>query len=216
MSLRALRTPLTMAVLSLLRERPRHPYELQSLLRARHVGEVVKLRGGSLYDSIRRLDRAGLVEVVETTRSGGRPERTAYAITDQGRDLLDALVREYVGSPAREFPVFAAGLAHILNLTRSEALDLLVSRAAVVHADVDDTASQLAQLRESGMDRVVLLEVEYAQTMRRAELGWLREVVDAIREGTLPWLEPSDDTERADDTEPSNDTGKSATDRRSL
>ncbi|MEQ4204427.1 PadR family transcriptional regulator [Actinopolymorpha sp. B17G11] len=195
MSLRALRTPLTMAVLSLLREQPRHPYELQALVRARHIGEVVKLRGGSLYDSVGRLHRAGLVEPVETSRSGGRPERTAYAITDAGRDLLDALVREYVGVPAQEYPVFAAGLAHILNVTAGDAADLLDARADSLHAEIDETDRQLEPLRESGIARVVLLEVEYAQVLRRAELHWLRQIVDAIREGALPWI---DGPERAE------------------
>jgi DNA-binding PadR family transcriptional regulator len=190
MSLRALRTPLTMAVLSLLREQPRHPYELQALVRTRQIGEVVKLRGRSLYDSVRRLHRAGLVEPVETTRSGGRPERTAFAITDAGRELLDELVRAYVAHPAREYPVFAAGLAHILNLPADEAADLLAARADTLHAEIDETDGHLEQLRESGVARVVLLEVEYAQVLRRAELDWLHEVVPTIREGTLPWIDP--------------------------
>jgi DNA-binding PadR family transcriptional regulator len=193
MALRALRTPLTMAVLSLLREQPRHPYELQGLLRERHVGEVVKLRGGSLYDSVRRLHQAGLVEPVETSRSGGRPERTAYAITAAGRELLGALVREYVGVPAQEFPVFAAGLAHVLNLDAREAVDLLSARAHALRTELDDTERLLEPLRAAGMARAVLLEVEYAQTMRRAELHWLHQITDAIRDGTLPWIDKLDD-----------------------
>ncbi|WP_020575283.1 PadR family transcriptional regulator [Actinopolymorpha alba] len=193
--MRALRTPLTMAVLSLLREQPRHPYEMQALVRERHIGEVVKLRGGSLYDAIRRLERAGLVQPVETTRAGTRPERTVYAITDSGRETLRSLVREYVGTPAEEYPTFTAGLAHLLNLDRDEVALLLQSRIDALQAELDDTDRHLTPLQRAGVPRIVLLEVEYTQTLRRTEIEWLRQVVRAIEAGALPWP-----TEEADST----------------
>lgn len=141
---RALRTPLTLAVLSLLRESPRHPYETQALVRERHVDEVVKLRGGSLYDAIRRLTAAGLIAAVETERAGARPERTVYAITDSGATLVDDLVRGYLRTPAREHPVFVTGLAYILNVDAATAAGLLRERLRAIQATYDEIAGQLA------------------------------------------------------------------------
>lgn len=189
MVLRALRTPLAMAILSLLREEPRHPYALQAQLRYRHVGEVVKLRGGSVYDAVRRLHSAGLVAEQETNRAGARPERTVYAITDAGEELLEELVREYVATPAREFPVFPAGLAHIANLTKDDAVELLRERADQVRDEHDHIESELRPMLDSGLSRLVVLEVEYAQRLRQAELAWLHEVVADLTDGTLPWIE---------------------------
>lgn len=189
MVMRALRTPLTMAILSLLREEPRHPYALQAQLRYRHVGEVVKLRGGSLYDAIRRLETAGLVTQRETNRAGARPERTVYAITDDGAELLDSLVRDYVATPAREYPVFPAGLAHLANLPAEEAVELLRERADRVRDEHDHIEGMVRPLLEDGMSRVVLLEVEYAQQLRQAELAWLGSVVTDIADGSMPWID---------------------------
>lgn len=189
MAARALRTPLTMAVLSLLRERPRHPYDLQAALREREIGAVVRLRGGSLYDAIRRLETAGLLAPVETNRQGARPERTIYAITEPGRELLDSLIEEYVGGVAEEYPVFTAGLAHILNVDPDRAVDLLNQRLEAVRQQHDDIARQLRTARRAGMPRVVVLEVEYAQKLRRAELTWMRNLVQDIETGELSWLE---------------------------
>src|SRR5487761_1129824 len=70
------RTPLALTVLSLLGERPMHPYEMQQLIRERHLDFAIKLKGGSIYDTVERLAAAGLVEVKETSRTGRRPERT--------------------------------------------------------------------------------------------------------------------------------------------
>jgi hypothetical protein len=39
------------------------------------------------------------------------------------------------------------------------------------------------------LPRVVLLEVEHAQIIRRAEVAWLDEVVRDIESGDLPWIE---------------------------
>ncbi|HEY6739691.1 MAG TPA: PadR family transcriptional regulator [Actinopolymorphaceae bacterium] len=187
MGTRALRTPLTMAVLSLLHEEPRHPYQMQTLLRERHVGSTVKLRGGSLYDAVARLEKAGLVRAVETVRPGARPERTVYEITPAGRELMGELVREYLGTVAREFPVFPAGLAHILDVPSAEAADLLRRRVGALRAEFDDVAARLEELRE--LPRVVLLEVEYTQRLRRTEIEWIESVVRDIETGELAWLD---------------------------
>lgn len=172
----------------LLGERPRHPYEMQALVRERHVGAVVKLRGGSLYDAIRRLEKEGLVEAIDTERAGARPERTVYAITEAGVALADSLVREYIRTPVEEYPVFVAALAHILNLGAEEAADLLRERMDEVQATYDEIAGQLAALPDD-TPRVVVLEAEYAQALREAELTWLRGVIRDIDEGGLPWLD---------------------------
>lgn len=190
--MRALHTPVTMAVLGLLREGPRHPYELRAILRERHVGDVVRLRGGSIYDVIERLERTGHVAAVDTHRRGGRPERTLYALTGAGRDLLDKLVRAYVGTVADEYPVFAAGLAHVAHLGSAEAAALLTARADALERRWRETSAAVEHARDSGLPRLVLLETEYAQTARRAELEWLRGVVRDIESGALAWIDIDD------------------------
>ncbi|MGX1763434.1 PadR family transcriptional regulator, partial [Streptomyces lydicus] len=114
---RARRTPLALAVLSLLNERPMHPYEMQALIRDRHVGRVVRMRGGSVYDAVARLAAHDLIAPTGSSRAGARPERTTFTITAAGRAELDSLLDEYLAEPVNEYPRFAAGLAHILNLT---------------------------------------------------------------------------------------------------
>jgi DNA-binding PadR family transcriptional regulator len=186
MPARALRTPLTLAVLSLLREGPRHPYEIQALVRERHIDQVVKMRGGSLYDAIGRLAGAGLITTVSSERAGARPERTVYAITPEGTAVADALVRDYLRTPAQDFPVFATGLAHVLALDAATAAELLRERRARIQATHDRIARQLAA-DTAGLPRVVTLEAEYAQALRVAELAWLDQVVRDIGTGDLPW-----------------------------
>ena len=54
-------SPLALAVLALLFERPMHPYEMAATMRERHKEESIKLRYGSLYSVVELLQRDGLI-----------------------------------------------------------------------------------------------------------------------------------------------------------
>src|SRR6516162_2769493 len=89
----------SLTVLAVLRLRPMHPYEIQSVIKLTHKDDFLNLKTGSLYNSIARLLEAALIEVVETEREGKRPERTVYQITSQGRRELDQWLRGLLEVP---------------------------------------------------------------------------------------------------------------------
>src|SRR5215471_4350331 len=129
-------TPLALAVLRLLHERPMHPYEMHQLVRERYVDHVVKVRAGSLYHTIERLHRLSLIEPVETGREGRRPERTVYAITDTGRDEFMSNLRDLLRFPAEEFPVFASALEMLGAVDPAVAHRLLEQRVMALEAEI--------------------------------------------------------------------------------
>src|SRR5690242_17761606 len=93
---------LALAVLSLLTERPMHPYEVSAVMRQRELATVVRLNYGTLYSVIEALQREGLIVPLETQRHGRHPERTIYVTTEAGRaELLDWL-RSLLRTPATE------------------------------------------------------------------------------------------------------------------
>lgn len=69
-------TPLGVMVLALLREDPMHPYEMIRLMRQRHDDRIIALTNGTVYHTVARLERLGLVSEVGVDREGNRPERT--------------------------------------------------------------------------------------------------------------------------------------------
>src|SRR6478752_4124160 len=87
-------TPLGLAALSLLVEEPMHPYEMFQLLIARHEDRLVKVRPGTLYHAVGRLEEQGLVAATGTDREGNRPERTTYKISAAGREALTARLQD--------------------------------------------------------------------------------------------------------------------------
>src|SRR5947208_14048596 len=96
-------TPLGIAVLELLHEKPMHPYEMAQLMRERYVNTRVNVKAGSLYHTVERLQRSGFIEVVDTQRDGRRPERTVYGMTQTGVDEVNQRGRELRGDPVKEY-----------------------------------------------------------------------------------------------------------------
>lgn len=186
------RTPVALSVLNLLAERPMHPYEMRLLMRQRHHDRAFQIRESSVYDTVARLADRGLVEPVEVSREGRRPERTVYAITDAGREELTDWLWELTSEPAVEYPEFAAPLMFIYALGRDRAIAALSQRAARIEAEITSSDAFRRALTAEVPDfpRIFGIEEEYAQAMRSAELAWVRATVAELRDGTFPWPAP--------------------------
>ena len=175
-----------LTVLCLLRERPMHPYEMQRLIRQRHKDEFLDLKRGSLYHAIERLQRAGLIEVVETSREGRRPERTIYRLSERGElEVLDWL-RELLAKPVREPSQFLAALSFLPQLTAEDAVEQLHARASRLELEMLVLDAVLAKMVPQ-IGRAVLVEVEYVRAMRQAEREWVIALGEDIRAGRLTW-----------------------------
>lgn len=179
-------TPLGVSVLALLFERPMHPYEMCQLLITRRKDRVVKVRPGSLYHAVERLDRDGLLVASGTDRQGNRPERTTYEITPEGRAAVRQWVSDTVSAPTPEYPRFTLGLAELHNLASADALALLDRRIETLVAELaalDDLAEFAREVPE-----LFTIPFSYTRAMTQAELDWLRTFVDRVRRGEIPWV----------------------------
>lgn len=175
----------SLAVLGLLNERPRHPYDMQREIRTRQKNFLSGLPR-SLYRAMDRLVNAGLVEPVETSREGNRPERTVYQITDDGREEFYSRIGELLSAPVAETPTFAAALSFAAYFPPEAVLHALKARAALVEGEVAELDAVL-RLAESHVSRVALLEQEYLRTQRAAELDWIRALIEDLRTRRLAW-----------------------------
>ncbi|HVC74752.1 MAG TPA: PadR family transcriptional regulator [Mycobacteriales bacterium] len=179
---------LALAVLAVVQERPVHPYEMASVLRARGKDQDMPIKWGSLYTVVGNLEKHGLIEVAGSERSGARPERTVYRITDAGREELADWVRELIGTPEREQPRFEAGLSVLGVLPPAEATALLRARRAALQSQVDGQRAALAETARQ-VPRIFLVEDEYDLAIRTAELTWLDGLLAELVDATLPGLD---------------------------
>jgi DNA-binding PadR family transcriptional regulator len=181
------RSTLAMAVLSLLAEAPMHPYRMQQVIRQRGKDRVVNVgQRASLYKTIERLQKVGLVAVRETQRDQNWPERTVYELTEAGRDVLLGWMRGALAEPEREFPEFPAALSFMALLSPDDVLSQLERREVWLRADVAELDAELAAVP---VPRLFLVEDEYRLAQRRAELTWVEALVEDLRAGRLTWTE---------------------------
>jgi DNA-binding PadR family transcriptional regulator len=185
-------TPPGIAILSLLWRQPMHPYEMRHRIRVQEIDRVMKVTHGTLYSTVDRLAAAGLIQPVETSREGRRPERTVYEITGLGRDQLVDALRDGLMRITPDYPGLAMVLAFAQLLEPAEVTQLLERRSVEaesqlsgMNAGVDAALKQRAKGFQ--LNRANLLEAEYMIALKRAEVDWLQAIVADLREGRLTW-----------------------------
>ncbi|WP_325710610.1 PadR family transcriptional regulator [Amycolatopsis sp.] len=187
---RAKLTPMAMAVLELLHERPMHPYEMNQLLRERHVENRVNVKPGSLYHTVDRLLADGHIEVVETQREGRRPERTVYALTEQGRDAFVERAVTILRTLAAERPEYATGLASLNDLDKDVALAQLQDRVLLLEVEVAGHAAIRKRLADEQVPEIYWIDWKYTAASCEFELNWTKQLVADIQSGRLEWQHP--------------------------
>ena len=176
---------LALAVLSLLTERPMHPYEVSAVMHQRELSAVIKLNQSSLYSVIEALHREGLIVPVETQREGRYPERTIYATTEAGRAELSDWLRSLLRQPMTEYTQFAAALAFLGNLPPSEVAMLLEEHARHLQEEMSAIRTIIEKASHLGVDRLFLIEDMYTLTLLEAKLSFVQQLIQEINDGTL-------------------------------
>jgi DNA-binding PadR family transcriptional regulator len=179
--------PIALSVLALLSEGPQHPYELQRTLHQRRKDFADgKLR--ALYHAVDRLAHARLIEPVETSRDGRRPERTVYRITPEGRDEMAVRLTDLLETPPAEAAPFGIALSFLAYVSPRAAVEALQQRALLLEGQIAALDAGLQTLAgQFRMPRLALVEEEWNRAQRQAERDFTLHLVDAIRDDTVTW-----------------------------
>jgi len=178
---------LALAVLSYLSQQPMHPYELGRTLREHGDARSIKFNHGSLYMVVGQLAKAGYITEVETSRAGQRPERTVYALTDEGRAEFRDWLRELVAEPEHEYPHFVAALSLIAALPPSEVVSLLRHRLDQLHEARAEICSLIDTSLARGVPELFLVEEEYRLSLLAAEATFVEEFIGKITDPQSGW-----------------------------
>jgi DNA-binding PadR family transcriptional regulator len=184
----AKRSAIALAILTMLYEEPMHPYRMQLLIKERGKDEVINItQRASLYQTINRLEREGLIAVQSVSQDENRPERTVYELTSKGRQTMLDWMRQILSTPAQEFSEFPAAMSVLAVLTPKDARQQLERRVAALEPELKRLDGILAQT--SFLPRLFLLEMELLRASCATELKWVRSVVEDLRSGKLTWSE---------------------------
>jgi DNA-binding PadR family transcriptional regulator len=175
-----------LAVLALLSTGPRHTYDIHRLLV--ETGKVfVTGLPRSLYHAVDRLERSGLIEPVGTERHAGRPERTVYALTSEGRDEVRHRVEALLATPTADADTTYAALSFIAVMNQDQAVGALHARTDALTAAIEQIEADLASASE--VQPLLLVESEFELARLRAEHAWMGGLADRIEAKSIEWLD---------------------------
>jgi DNA-binding PadR family transcriptional regulator len=160
-----------LAILGLLKERPMHGYQLSREL-SDQLGGLWRVSFGSLYPSLRRLERQGAI----TSEAGtGARRKTVYAITEEGERMFLELLE---GSPQEgqtEDARFRVRLAFFRYLPPETRVRLLERRRNALEGRL---AEIKAHLRDAGTnDDYQRALVDHARAATEADIAWLNQLI---------------------------------------
>ena len=158
-------TPLSYALLGLVRQLPRSGYALRKVFETTPLGGYSS-SPGSIYPALKSLEKAGLLE----TRAGPSHGKGLYHLTPQGERELDAWLRAPIGDVGEAMLRFAF---------------LAEDDPDAIHAFLDSfehaTEAQSAALRAflagdgaNGMSLKARLAVEHGRQGLQASADWAR------------------------------------------
>ncbi len=199
---------LELAILGLLKEQPLHGYELKKRL-GETLGFLWGVSYGSLYPALRRLEKAGAIEIVAPGSATSAPvpmpatgsidgetaaarlrrlpkptrrTRKQYRLTARGDELFAELLTGDDAPGADEERAFALKFAFFRHLAGDARLALLERRRAGLN-------ERLAEARGSAPrrgDRYTRSLAEHRTESTARDLAWLDELIAAERRPAQP------------------------------
>jgi DNA-binding PadR family transcriptional regulator len=170
---------LELAVLGLLKERPMHGYRLSRELSAQ-LGGLWKVSYGSLYPTLRRLERDGAVEQVPGTEAGATRKRLVYRITPRGEQEFIRLLEEPPSDTQAEDARFRIRLAFFRYLPPETRIRLLDRRRAAL-TDRLDAIKDAAAAPGDPEDDYHRALMEHGRAATEADIAWLTGLIHQER-----------------------------------
>jgi DNA-binding PadR family transcriptional regulator len=169
---------LELAILGLLKEQPMHGYQLSREL-GESLGGFWRVSYGSLYPSLRRLEREGAVESMRSDERAAR-RKNVYRITEKGEKLFFELLQETPHDNSSEDTRFRVRLAFFKYLPPETRIRLLERRRAALEDRLSTIKDSLRTTRER-VDDYTLALMEHGRSATESDIAWLDGLIQAER-----------------------------------
>ena len=169
---------LELAILGLLKERSMHGYQLSKRL-TDTLGGFWRVSYGSLYPSLKRLERQGAVEQVFDEVTVGR-RKNVYRITEKGEEMFLRLLEEGGHDSSTEDNRFRVRLAFFRYLAPDSRIRLLERRRTYLEDRLSTIQTSLATTRER-FDTYTLSLMQHGRETTEQDIAWLDGLIAAER-----------------------------------
>ncbi len=165
-------------ILAMLRQGPRHGYEIKKEI-DRALGGMVSLNNKTLYLALKRFEERGAV-TRQVIQQEGKPNRHLYELTERGIELLQASLRDFGPEQAGVDAEFFTRVSFFDFLEVPERRAILSNRLAYLQRGLEYLHS-LQQMADEGEDGATIVP-SYSHAQRvlafhtqrvRDEYAWI-------------------------------------------
>ncbi|HEY7659596.1 MAG TPA: helix-turn-helix transcriptional regulator [Actinomycetota bacterium] len=167
---------LELAILGLLKERSMHGYQLSKRL-TDSLGGFWRVSYGSLYPTLKRLERQGAVEQVYDRQEVGR-RKNVYRITDTGERLFRELLEEAGPDATGEDNRFRVRMAFFKYLSPETRIRLLERRRAFLE---ERLSTIVASSATTSGDTYTMSLMQHGRESTEQDIAWLTGLIAAER-----------------------------------
>ena len=168
---------LELAVLGLLKERSMHGYQLSREL-GDSLGGLWRVSYGSLYPTLRRLERDGAIESEAGDERGARRKKV-YRITSKGEQVFLELLQETPHDTQTEDARFRMRLAFFRYLPPETRIRVLERRRQALQERLSTIAESLRAGRSA--DDYGRALIEHNRSVTESDITWLGQLIAAER-----------------------------------
>lgn len=158
-----------------------HGYEIQKFIQLNHMDEWNNIQSGSLYYAIRKLERDGLICLVEKVGEGEK-KKQIYKITEKGREMIHILALEEAKKPLQSissekflfYPIAA-------SLSKDELVECIENQQSKLQQKLT-AINQWYQEKESSVFAMEFATLEYMKSSVENQLIWHQALLTHIDE----------------------------------
>jgi len=156
-----------------------HGYQLSREL-GESLGGFWRVSYGTLYPTLRRLERAGEVETDAEASAGPGRRKKVYRITEKGEIAFFELLQETPSDNSTEDTRFRVRLAFFKYLPPETRIKLLERRRAYLEDRLSTIKDSLSTTRARVDDYTHAL-IEHGQTSTESDIAWVDDLIAAER-----------------------------------
>jgi DNA-binding PadR family transcriptional regulator len=170
---------LELAILGLLKERSMHGYQLSKRL-TDSLGGLWRVSYGSLYPTLKRLERQEAVEQVFNSQEVGR-RKNVYRITESGESLFRNLLEEAGPDASGEDNRFRVRMAFFKYLSPETRIRVLERRRSFLE---ERLVTIRASLATNTGDTYTTSLIQHGRESTEQDIAWLDGLIAAERRPT--------------------------------
>ncbi|MDP8208582.1 MAG: PadR family transcriptional regulator [Candidatus Electryonea clarkiae] len=170
------------ALLGLLSEKPRYPYEIEKEVEQRSMREWTDLSMSSIYKLLRKLEANGYVQA-EIEISEENRARKIYHLTKEGRTGLQNIIGEILSVPEKTKWQMDIGISFLTVLDSKKAIECLLLYRTSLEDKIAGYKELEIYLQNEGCPIYRMDLTRRPVRLWEGELIWINEYIEELSEG---------------------------------